>query len=178
MNSLYINISSVSNLLSIFYGIVGNTTDKTIQKIQENILSLQHTNKLIEELAERIWEEQDIKFANQEVKEITTIHQLITISYEGMKLIIDSQYEQKSEQINSSNPASEIEQYIEEYINEFEKLMLALQAIKNVVENIIRTDQNPQKYETSSLNEIEKPIWEDDERTLESIRKKAWQRTF
>jgi membrane-associated HD superfamily phosphohydrolase len=173
MNSLSINISSVSNLLSIFYGVVANTTNRTIENLQENRISLQKTNKLIEELAESIWQEQDIEFANQEVKKISTLHKLISFSYEGMKVIT-------TQQINSSSSLTETEQYIEDYINEFEKLLLGIQSIKNIVENIIRTQENPQQYETSAKEIFEKPIWEDDndERTLESIRKKAWQRTF
>jgi membrane-associated HD superfamily phosphohydrolase len=173
MNSLSINISSVSNLLSIFYGVVANTTNRTIENLQENRISLQKTNKLIEKLAESIWQEQDIEFANQEVKKISTLHRLISFSYEGMKVIT-------TQQINSSSSLTETEQYIEDYINEFEKLLLGIQSIKNIVENIIRTQENPQQYETSAKEIFEKPIWEDDndERTLESIRKKAWQRTF
>ena len=87
MNSLSINISSVSNLLSIFYGVVANTTKKTIESLQENRISLQKTNQLIEELAEAIWYEQDIEFANKEIKKIATLHKLIRFSYEGMKVI-------------------------------------------------------------------------------------------
>jgi len=178
MNSLSINISSVSNLLSIFYGVVGNTTQKTIESLQENIVSLQKTNRLIGELSESIWHEQDIEFANKELKKIITLHKLITFSYEGMKIIALNQVKN---QINSSNNSfTETEQYIEDYINEFEKLLLGIQSIKNIVENIIRNQENPQQYETSTKEIFEKPIWEDnnDERTLESIRKKAWQRTF
>jgi DNA-binding transcriptional regulator YhcF (GntR family) len=174
MNALSINISSVSNLLSIFYGVVANTTKKTIESLQENIVSLQKTNQLIEELAEAIWHEQDIEFANKELKKIVTLHKLIQFSYEAMKVIAINQVH------TQTNSFTETEEYIEEYINEFEKLLLGIQSIKNVVENIIRTQENPQKYENNPTKSIEQPIWENDtnERTLETIRKKAWQRTF